>query len=116
MFYRIKNKLLFDYADYKYADDCLETNIINKIELDKDIQQVIVQGKKIILNPDYDTIKVEKETLKKIDEIKVQIDELDKKRVRAMAEPSQKDKNKTWLEYYNEQVDTLRKKIIEYDK
>ena len=44
-----------------------------------------------------------------------QIDELDKKRIRAMCEPSIKDEatGQTWLEYYNLQVQELRTQINE---
>ena len=42
-----------------------------------------------------------------------QIDELDKKRVRAICEPSQKDENTTWLEFYTSQIQNLRKQIAE---
>lgn len=46
-------------------------------------------------------------------EILVKLDELDKKRIRAIAEPSLKDENTTWLEYYNSQISELRKELSE---
>lgn len=49
-------------------------------------------------------------------EILSQLDELDKKRIRAIAEPSLKDENITWLEYYNSQVTELRKELAEITK
>lgn len=49
-------------------------------------------------------------------EILSQLDELDKKRIRAIAEPSLKDENTTWLEYYNSQVTELRKELTEITK
>lgn len=49
-------------------------------------------------------------------EILSQLDELDKKRIRAIAEPSLKDENTTWLEYYNSQVTELRKELAEITK
>ena len=42
-----------------------------------------------------------------------QIDELDKKRIRAVCEPSQKDENQTWLEYYTNQIIELRQQLQE---
>ena len=42
------------------------------------------------------------------EEIKTQLEELDKKRIRALAEPSLKDEDTTWLEYYNSQISELR--------
>lgn len=49
-------------------------------------------------------------------EILLQLEELDKKRIRAIAEPSLKDENTTWLEYYNSQVTELRKELTEITK
>ena len=76
MFYRIIDQELKDYADYKYLEECQETDIITQEQLDKDNRQVIVEeyqeeipqeeGEPIILtkyrlalNPDYPTIALE---------------------------------------------------------
>ena len=57
-------------------------------------------------------------------EVKEQIDDIDKKRVRAICEPSVKDETtgETWLDYYNaqiheirSQIQTLQERINEYD-
>lgn len=52
---------------------------------------------------------------KRIYEIKIALDELDKKRIRAMCEPALKDgeAGETWLEYYNKQISNLRKELTE---
>ena len=42
-----------------------------------------------------------------------QIDELDKKRIRAICEPEQKTKEISWLEYYTSQIVELRKQLQE---
>lgn len=52
-----------------------------------------------------------KEKERKIDEINLRLEELDKKRIRAICEPSLKDENTTWLEYYNEQISELRTEL-----
>lgn len=44
-------------------------------------------------------------------EIQAELETLDKKRVRAIAEPSLKDENTTWLEYYNKQIQELRNEL-----
>lgn len=44
----------------------------------------------------------------RLNEIQAKLDELDRKRIRAIAEPSLKDENTTWLEYYNSQISELR--------
>lgn len=43
----------------------------------------------------------------------LQIDELDKKRIRAISEPEQKTNDITWLEYYTAQIIELRKQLQE---
>ncbi len=44
-------------------------------------------------------------------EIQDELDEIDKKRIRALAEPSLKDENFTWLEYYNSKITQLRTEL-----
>ena len=46
-------------------------------------------------------------------EIRDELDEIDKKRIRALAEPALKDDETTWLEYYNTQMVLLRKEFSE---
>ena len=46
-------------------------------------------------------------------EILSELEELDKKRIRAIAEPSMKDEEQTWLEYYNLQISGLRNELAE---
>lgn len=45
------------------------------------------------------------------DEITKEIESLDIKRIRAIAEPSQKNISTTWLEYYTEQIQELRNQL-----
>ena len=47
----------------------------------------------------------------KIEELKLKLEELDKQRIRALCEPSNRTDNQTWLEYYNEQIIHIRKEI-----
>lgn len=46
-------------------------------------------------------------------EILVELEQIDKKRIRALAEPSLKNEEQTWLEYYNSQINELRKELEE---
>lgn len=46
-------------------------------------------------------------------EIQDELEELDKKRIRALAEPALKNEETTWLEYYNNQIILLRKEFSE---
>ena len=81
MFYRLLNDKIYDYADYQYADDCLETDIITQAELDKDKSQVVVEEYqeevpqeeeepivitkyRLILNPNYEQEEAEKERIR----------------------------------------------------
>lgn len=47
------------------------------------------------------------------EEIRQELDTLDRKRIRAIAEPSLKDENTTWLEYYNTQISQLREELAQ---
>ncbi len=47
----------------------------------------------------------------RIKEIQEELDSIDKKRIRAIAEPSLKDENTTWLEHYNKQIKALRDEL-----
>ena len=61
MFYRIKDEKLLDYAEYEYAIDCIETNIITQAELDAHPNKCIVEGGFLVLNPNYEQEEAQKE-------------------------------------------------------
>ncbi|MBR2525783.1 hypothetical protein IKE67_04900 [bacterium] len=65
------------------------------------------------INPEYETKQAEKQKQIRIDELKLQLEELDKKRIRAICEPSMKTENQSWLEYYNEQIRQIRQVMAE---
>lgn len=71
----------------------------------------IWQNEKLVINPNYAAEQAEKKRAARIEEIKEALNELDKKRIRAMCEPSSKTTGQSWLEYYNEQARTLRKEL-----
>ena len=69
MFYRLKNnKELLDWSDYKYGQDCLETNLITREEFNKNPQKIIIQNGEIILNPEWKDIELQKFKEAKIEE------------------------------------------------
>lgn len=118
MHYRIIDGKLYDWADYKYAEDCLETDIASKSDVDNSPEKYKVVGGALVdisETQDYKTKILEKENAEKINELRSQIDEIDKKRIRAICEPSLKDEQsgQTWLDYYNIQVQNLRNQIAE---
>jgi hydroxymethylpyrimidine pyrophosphatase-like HAD family hydrolase len=61
MFYRIEENKLYDFADYKYANDCLETDITTQEELNKYPNKVIVQDGALVLNPEFEAEEEQKE-------------------------------------------------------
>lgn len=61
MFYRVKENRLYDYANYKYAEDCLQTNIVTQQELDEHPNKAIINNGILVLNPNYDSEEAEKE-------------------------------------------------------
>lgn len=46
--------------------------------------------------------------IKRKNEIQKQLEELDKKRIRAVCEPSMKTETQSWLDYYNSEIKNLR--------
>ncbi len=112
MYVEIKdNKLLSwcknPYLDYEYVDIDYSTFDVTKYSV---IEGVLTE----ISNTDeYKTKITEEAKIKNIQELTLQIEELDKKRVRAIAEPELKDAENglTWLEYYTQQVRALRARI-----
>ena len=58
--------------------------------------------------------KAQEEAERRMLEIKTELDALDKKRIRAMCEPSEHSRGVSWLEYYNEQARVLRAELAEY--
>lgn len=55
-------------------------------------------------------IQAEENENKKL-EIQKKLDELDKKRIRAVCEPTMKTETQSWLDYYNEEIKKLREML-----
>jgi hypothetical protein len=60
MFYRIRNNALYDYSDYKYSDDVLETDIVTQAQLDEDNNIVVIEDNVLALNPNYEEEQAQK--------------------------------------------------------
>lgn len=92
---------------------CIEVSdeIYNAFLSDK--LKYIYKSGKIVSNPDYAAQKSKKEAECKIAGLKVQLDELDKKRIRAVCENEIKDETtgETWLDFYNKEIANIRKQI-----
>lgn len=95
------------YLDYEYVDiDCStfepeKYSVTNGVLTD--ISQTEEYKSKIALEKKEKTLM----------ELRIEMEELDKKRIRALAEPALKDAQcgQTWLEYYTEQISSLRARI-----
>ncbi len=97
-------------------------NVMN-IEVSEDIFNDFISDKlkytyvdgNIIENPNYETEKQKREVQNRIEELYLELEILDKKRIRAMCEEEFKDSehNITWLNYYNEQINILRNELRE---
>lgn len=65
------------------------------------------------IDPDYEEKQAEKQKQVRLEELKLQLEELDKKRIRAICEPSMRTESQSWLDYYNEQVLQIRQVMAE---
>lgn len=74
-------------------------------------EKYIWDGSNIVINPNYEQEQAQKEAQRKIEELKLKLEELDKQRIRALCEPSNRTDDQTWLEYYNEQIVNIRKEL-----
>lgn len=112
MYVEIKeNKLLSwcenPYLDYEFVNIDYSTFDVDKYEVQNG-QLVDISG-----TQEYkDKVTAQENAIKKA-ELTAKIAELDTKRIRAIAEPSQKDENTTWLEFYTLQIQELRAEITQ---
>lgn len=99
---------------------CLNQDIRN-IEVTKEVydgyaednDRYIWDGEQIVENPDYETIKNEQKINEQKHHLEGLLEQLDKKRIRAICENEIKDSQtgQTWLEYYNQQVIEVRSQL-----
>ena len=102
----------------RYNQDCFQEGYSCIIEETAnalyalEANEIIVNGEPQV-DPDYETKLAEIQKQLRMEELKAQIEELDKKRIRAVCEPSMKTENQSWLEYYNEKIVELRQVMAE---
>lgn len=99
---------------------CSDNGILN-FEVDKNVFEnykteplkFTFQNNKIVENPDFTNLKqkIQKQQMK--ENLKQELDELDKKRIRAICENEVKDNSsgQTWLEFYNNKIQELRSRL-----
>lgn len=68
MWYRVLDNKIYDYADWKYLDECKYTDIVTAQEYDVDKDKIIVIDGEVCLNPEYQDVlnKREKERISKL--------------------------------------------------
>jgi hypothetical protein len=68
MWYRILDNKIYDYADWKYLNECKYTDVITTQEYDVDKDKIIVVNGEVCLNPEYQDIlnKREKDRISKL--------------------------------------------------
>ncbi len=113
-FYLKENEVITQSANFKFNENCLETQ--EEIVRDKISGQLMLKSdyNKLISTEEHKKkVKAQENAVKKA-EIQAQIEELDKKRIRAGFEPSIKDEStgQTWLEFYT-QILALRAEMAE---
>ncbi len=112
-------KLEKPYTEEQYADFVVEHNHNNKRRIEEtetalfalEANEMMNEEGEPVTNPNYEAECAQKVRLARIEEIKQELSELDKKRIRAMCEPSEYTEGVSWLEYYNQQAQTLRAEL-----
>ena len=72
---------------------------------------IIYERGKLIDNPNYEEDNQRRQNQIRIEDIKYELEELDRKRIRAICEPSDKEPGLSWLEFYNQQIAELREEL-----
>lgn len=112
----VENKKINGCGQAEIIDDATQNIEVSETifnEFLEDNLKYIFDSGKIIPNPNYKKEKTNQELKNKIEALKLQLDDLDKKRIRAICENKIKDENtnQTWLEYYNQKILNLRQQI-----
>lgn len=113
-------KLEKPYTEEQRADFIVEYNHQQGLKIEETEEALfalevneIMADEVPVIDPDYEAKQAEIQKQARLYELKEQLEELDKKRIRAICEPSMKTENQSWLEYYNEQVAEIRQVMAE---
>ena len=113
-------KLEKPYTEEQRADFIVEYNHQQGLKIEEtetalialEANELIIDGE-VQIDSDYESKQDEIEKQAKLQELKKQLDDLDKKHIRVMCEPSMKTETQSWLEYYNEQIMQIRQVMAE---
>lgn len=99
---------------------CLSKSVIN-VQVNDEIYEdfnktpykYIYSGEQIIVNPDFELLKQKAQAEARKEELMMELNELDNKRIRAICENSVKDEEtgETWLDYYNNRTIEVRNEL-----
>lgn len=114
------DKLLYETEEQravfimKYNSLGIYDDFQNKIVYHLEPNEIIENGVPVI-NPNYEQEIQNQQLQAQIQQLSEELEELDKKRIRAICEPEVKveETGETWLDYYNSQIITLREQIQE---
>ncbi len=109
-YYIKENGNIIQSADHKFDDNCLATEE-NIVRNDDGILMLESDYNNYIQTDEYKAKVAEIENENRKTDLQTQIEALDIKRIRAIAEPSLKDDTTTWLEYYTQQITQLRAQL-----
>lgn len=73
----------------------------------------IIENGLPVKNQNYESEQAEILKEKTQSELLKQLEDLDKKRIRAICEPEMKTETQSWLEYYNQQIAEIRQVMAE---
>lgn len=109
-------KRFFDLRNNSYNNYCDDINPEYMIEIPDNTKPYgLVEGAVVDISHSQEYLSeiAQKEKEIQIEDFKKQIEEIDKKRIRALAEPQLKDAEtgQTWLEYYTQQIIAIRAQI-----
>lgn len=100
----IKAKLVKPYTEIERENFIVEQNHNHGYEIIETETALEALGK-----TEEELQEIKKENTKF--QIEKQLEELDKKRIRAVCEPSMKTETQSWLDFYNEEIKQLRKSL-----
>lgn len=101
----IKAKLVKPYTEFERENFIVEQNHNLGYEIIETETALEALGK-----TEEELQEIKKENTKF--QIEKQLEELDKKRIRAVCEPSMKTETQSWLDFYNEEIKQLRKSLV----
>ena len=106
------------YTTEAYENFIVEYNHTKNLRIEETITDVfalqeneILQEGMQIIDPEFEAKKQEKERLKRIEVIKLKLEELDIKTIRALREGGEDKNGKPYLEIYQEEINILRNEL-----